>query len=454
MTDRPTFRQLLLSILARYYDVSQKQLAVRAGLSEQSVSQYLGSRKRQREMKDQTFEPLLGAIRCRPAAVLIVTRDIEDLDALETNAGLTDEELLAIEDGVREVSRLAREVLTAAVRRSRPAPASGGDALDLCLRLCDESERAASRDIESAALLARLAAEAAAEVDGPEGLRTRIRGLAAAHGANVLRVAGELPAAETAFEEARRLWAAGADPEGVFDPGRMLDLEGSLRRDQRRFDEALARLEEAVKVGRAPERALVKKGFTLEVMGEYERAVEALLLAEPLMDRTADPHLWCNLHLNLAVNYTHLGLYREAERLVKEAQPLAVELGADLVGFRITWLTGRITAGLGQPGDALQLLAEARREFARRKMVADAALALLEEAALLLDENRTAEVKALAGELTEVLESKGLHREALAALQLFKDAAERETATAELARSVLRFLFRARHDQGLRFTGS
>jgi hypothetical protein len=46
----------------------------------------------------------------------------------------------------------------------------------------------------------------------------------------------------------------------------------------------------------------------------------------------------------------------------------------------------------------------------------------------------------------------GVHREALAALQLFKEAAERETATAELARRVLAFLFRARNDQGLQFS--
>ena len=43
------------------------------------------------------------------------------------------------------------------------------------------------------------------------------------------------------------------------------------------------------------------------------------------------------------------------------------------------------------------------------------------------------------------------HREALAALGLFHQAAERQEATAELARDVLRFLFRARHDPALRF---
>src|SRR6266436_1294674 len=99
------------------------------------------------------------------------------------------------------------------------------------------------------------------------------------HGANLLRVLGDLKPAETSFAAAKRLWLSGSDPLGLLDPGRMLDLEASLRRDQRRFDEALERLDEAEAVGRSPERALIKKGFTLEVMGEYERAIETLLRA-------------------------------------------------------------------------------------------------------------------------------------------------------------------------------
>jgi len=39
-------------------------------------------------------------------------------------------------------------------------------------------------------------------------------------------------------------------------------------------------------------------------------------------------------------------------------------------------------------------------------------------------------------------------------LRLFEEAADRETATAELARRILDFLFRARYDEGLRFTAS
>jgi hypothetical protein len=82
--------------------------------------------------------------------------------------------------------------------------------------------------------------------------------------------------------------------------------------------------------------------------------------------------------------------------------------------------------------EARSLLAQVRRAFELRGKSYD--LALLEEAVLLLDEGQTAEVKALAGGLTQVFESKGVHREALAALRLFQEAAERDEATAELAR--------------------
>ena len=205
-------------------------------------------------------------------------------------------------------------------------------------------------------------------------------------------------------------------------------------------------------MSRSPELALIQKGFTLEVMGEYERAIETLLQAVPLVDREAKPRDWYSLHFNLAVNLTHVGCFHEAATLLREVRALAGELKDEINLSRFIWLEGRIAAGLGLRAEALAILAEAGHQFAAREMFYDVALALLEEAALLLDEGRTAEVKALTPELVRVFESKGVHREALAALRLFQEAVEREEATAELARRVLRYLFRSRYDQDLPFT--
>ncbi len=173
-----------------------------------------------------------------------------------------------------------------------------------------------------------------------------------------------------------------------------------------------------------------------------------------MVERHADPRLFYMLFFNLAVNYTHVGRFRDAAELLEQVQAAATALGDKISLSRVTWLEGRIAAGLGQSSEALDALEKARRQFAARDLPFEVAQALLEELALLLEEGRKEEVKALAPELAKVFEFKGVHREALAALRLFHEAIEREQATAELARSVLRFLFRARYDQGLRFKAS
>jgi transcriptional regulator with XRE-family HTH domain len=318
-------------------------------------------------------------------------------------------------------------------------------------RLCEESVVQASRDVERAGFLARLARATAEWVPGPEGWRQRVRAFAAAHAANVLRVAGKLKAAATLFEETWRLWHAGADPDALLDPGKLLDLEASLCRDQRRFPDALALLDRAIATGHYPGRCLINKGFTLEVMGEYERALKTLLIAKAQPDVQADPRLHNILHCNMALDFCHVGRFAEAAELVLEVREIAAEMGDEIGLLRVAWIDALIAAGLGRTAEALDLLARVRQEFAARDMGYDVALALLEEAALLLDEGRTADVKALTRGLPALFEAEEVHREALAALRLFHEAAEREAATAELARRVLRYLFRARHDEGLQF---
>jgi transcriptional regulator with XRE-family HTH domain len=87
----------------------------------------------------------------------------------------------------------------------------------LCERVCAESVLEAPRQVERAAGLVRLAQEIAERVPGPEGWRDRLQGYAAAHAANVLRVAGDAKAAEAAFASAELLWQRGSDPSDLLD---------------------------------------------------------------------------------------------------------------------------------------------------------------------------------------------------------------------------------------------
>lgn len=484
---QPSVRSFLIQLLALTKDLPHKVIAGRAGMDGTRVSYHLN---KSAEINDQAFSQLLAGVEGTPAEVAIGTACYEALAALRSDA-LTPLEREEVELEVLAVSRIYRDVLTRVALLSREVPSldgypSPGDveparwqAAQLLPHLKDATEsqrstvvkltprlqtwacaewaaeasvRAASRDLEEAGAWARLAVEIAEHVRGPEGWKNRVMGFAAAHAANVLRTACDFKAAEAAFGPAKRLWLTGSDPDQILDPGRLFDLEASLRREQRRFTEALDLLEKAVHLSRYPARTLVSKGFTLEVMGEYEQAVAALLEAEARIDRHAEPRLWYQQQFNLAVNYCHLERYSEAGRLVQPVRGIATELRDQIFLNRVTWLEGRLAAGMGRTTEALRLLGRAQEGFATLKMWYDVALALLEVAALLLDQRRTAEVKALVPALGEVFRSQAVHREALVALRLFQEATEQETATAELARRVLRFLFRARYDQDLRFS--
>src|SRR5436305_3649395 len=352
-------RAFLVSVLALWHDRSQKQIGAASGIPPKRIS----PRLRGEEIEDGVLARLLAATSGDPAKVAIVTACHEALSSLEENQELTAAERVEVELGVLEGTGVIRRMLTEAVRRSRagvPArdrypqpvdlePARWHAAMlfrvlqelpedeqwavvragreyqtwALVERLCEESVVQASRDLERAAFLARLARLAARRVRGPKVWVRCVRAFAAAHVANVLRVTGKLKAAATLFEQAKRLWSAGSDPDGVLDPGRLLDLEASLCRAQRRFGETLTLLERAREVSRSPGRVLIKKGFTLEVMGEYERAIATLLEAEILPDVQADPRLRYILHNNLALNFTHACRFAEAAGLAQEVREFA-----------------------------------------------------------------------------------------------------------------------------------
>lgn len=481
--------QDILWFLAAWRDVTHKQIAANSGRTPGQISQLL-SRERDTPIEEAVFQELLPATKVRPAHAAVTAAWLESLEAVDAEKRLTPGERDALELWLLGDARERRRAAVELVLRSREAPplheyprpehvepARWRAGIQLVIlrgltdeerlaavksirrfqswalaeAVADESTRCASKDLDKAEAWARLAVEIAERVQGPEGWQKRVRGYTAAAGPNVLRVRGKLEEADAGLEAANQLWLAGSDPDNILDPGRLLDLEGSLRRDQRRFDDALDRLARARQVSHHPGRVLVNRGFTLEVMGEYEQAIDTLLQAEPLVDRQVDAQLWYKLNGNLAVCYTHVARYDEAAELEELVRAEAIRLGDDHEVARCEWVRGRIAAGLGQSRKARQLLETAMQGFREHGMWYDVALAFLELAALLLREGRKAEVRALAPILADVFKSKKVYVEALKALRCFLDAAESDAADEETARRVLNFLFRARHDQGLLF---
>jgi tetratricopeptide (TPR) repeat protein/transcriptional regulator with XRE-family HTH domain len=324
----------------------------------------------------------------------------------------------------------------------------------LCERICAESAKAAAADAREALDWANLALKIATLTWGGEPWRSHLQGYAWAFVGNARRVANDLRGADEAFANSRRLWEAGL-PEnaGILDESRMLDLEASLRKDQRRWPEALDlldRAQEATSTENARARLLLNKAFTLEQMGDYQGAINAI---RRIQNVGVEPRVLFGARFNLAVNYCHLGKHGTAASLLPQIQRLARQLGNGLDLIRTVWLEGRIAAGLGRKLEAIPALERAREEFANRGLGCDMALVSLELAVLYLEEGHFIKVRELARQMVTLLQSQDIQREMLAALKLFYDAAERREATVELARRLMDYLHRAQLEPELKFQG-
>jgi hypothetical protein len=114
------------------------------------------------------------------------------------------------------------------------------------------SEELCSSEPKEAVTLAELAEVVAEQIAGPESLKARSRGFAAAHLGNARRVSGKLKAAEEAFARSDEFWALGINAPDLFEESRVLDLKASLRRAQRRLPEALDLLDRALAIAKTP----------------------------------------------------------------------------------------------------------------------------------------------------------------------------------------------------------
>jgi transcriptional regulator with XRE-family HTH domain/tetratricopeptide (TPR) repeat protein len=325
----------------------------------------------------------------------------------------------------------------------------------LCERVAAESIRKAPNHPREALELAELALLIAERLPGERTWGLRLQGYAWAHVSNARRVCNDLPGAETAMVRARKLWEAGdpGDP-GLLNRAWLPGLEAALRRDQRRFQEALKRISEALMLdtGELRGEILLSKALIHETLGDPAASTTALLEAVSFIDPRREPRNAFGVRCNLALDMCQLERFEEAKLRLPEVRALAEQLGEELDLTRVLWIEGRVAAGLGRIGEAISIFEQVRGVFRRCELAFDYGLVSLERAVLLLEQGRTTDVRALAEEMLQIFRTQKIEREALAALRLFCDAARRETATVDLARSLVRFLHRAQHDSELRFT--
>lgn len=357
--------------------------------------------------------------------------------------------------------RQRAEMLWARLKRRTPAErrALVEDGRDyrhwaLCERVAAESRAVAANHPREALGLAELAVLIGEMAPGEEAWRRRLQGYALFHVANGWRVCNDVPAAEAALTRAWKLWREGepGDP-GLLNPAVPPWIEAAVRRAQRRFPEALKRIDEALVLEGGELRAmmLLSKARILETLGDPERSTQALLEAAPLINALQEPKLALMLRFNLVVDLCHLDRFAEAAPRLVEVRGLAERNGEELDLARVVWLEGKVKFGLGQIEEAEAALLQARRTFRTRELAYDHALVSLDLSLVLLSAGRTVELRETTEQMLWIFKAQGIHREALFALRIFCEAVQRETATLEMTRRIARFLSRAQHDPELRF---
>jgi tetratricopeptide (TPR) repeat protein len=276
---------------------------------------------------------------------------------------------------------------------------------------------------------------------------------------NARRVEGELEDADERLAQARFLLASHGPADRAAE-AELDHLEGSLRRDERRLTEAVELLRRAVasyrQEGRRIEAARVL--LTLGTVHREEwKLAEAILVTREALEALSideEPQLHLFGRHNLARLYCDLEEYREARRIVDESRPIYRRFANPLTLLRLEWLEGHIARGLGDREAAEAAYQAVREGFLLQGIGYDAALAALDLAALLLEQGRTVEVKALTEALVPLFAVRGVRREASMALRMLVDAARAERLTIALLGEVSRYLESARHNPRLPFRPS
>jgi len=276
-----------------------------------------------------------------------------------------------------------------------------------------------------------------------------------AYRANAERVLSDLDAAESSFASARRHLDRGTGRPLLA--ARLDDLEASLRSAQQRHEEALALLDEAIRRCRAAGArhllgySLVKRGHLLTEAGDPQAALVALAEAISCLQPEEDLRTYLLAASNVARCLDRVGYSIAARALLAELRPLHERLGERVNLLRLDWLEAEIDLGLGRHKEAEATLLAVREAFLTREMAYDAALVSLELAGIYGEQKRFLDLRRLALEMLPIFQSRRIHREALAALVLFREAISFGHADLALFTEVRRFLDRARDNPRLRF---
>jgi tetratricopeptide (TPR) repeat protein len=294
------------------------------------------------------------------------------------------------------------------------------------------------------------------ELYGSESLED-LRARAWSYVGNSRRIQADLQGAEEAFTFSFSFLRLGTGEP--MEKAMLLDLYASLLTKQRRFAKASSHLSRAVtlfmELGETHRagRALIKLATIHSHNGQPETAIFLRYRALRLIDPTREPRLVLVACQNLIDDLIETGQFMAAQKMLIRAKPLYKHFAPWLSKTR-RWIEGKIALGFGQLDRAEALFLEIRGEHLAEGTTGAAyeiAFVSLELASLYAEQGRMAELKRLAEEMVPIFSSCQIHREALAALDYWRQAVEAERACTTLIAGIAAFLKRVRNNPELRF---
>ncbi len=328
----------------------------------------------------------------------------------------------------------------------------------LCDLLLDRSFDTAYRDSAEAVALAELGILLADHLDSDYYGSAVIHDMKARGGAylgTARRIGSDFAGAEQALAFAESLAEDGsADP---LEEARLLDLKASLLADQGWFEEAARLLGtvidiyDEVKDLHRKGRALISRGIYLGYAGWPQQAIKLIPEGLALLDRELEPRLALTARHSLAWFLNDCGHLDRAQRLldgVRQSYELFGDAGAEL---RLEWLQARIARRAGRSQEAEQRFRLLLPQFIERGLAYEASIAMLDLAALYLEQGQRSEIRGLADEMLPIFLAQDIHRHAVAALMAFQQAAAADRMSSVLLGEIASYLQRARKNPRLSF---
>jgi tetratricopeptide (TPR) repeat protein len=309
----------------------------------------------------------------------------------------------------------------------------------LCERLQERSWVLRQHDPNNMVRLSRFAVEAAERLNPSKyGALHAADLLARAWGglANAYRISDQLPLAETSLEEAFAAYHKGTGSSLLR--ARLAEISASLLCDQREFPTAFRVLDLAYsiylqkKAPHAAGRVLITKGLHTGYTGDPEEGVRLLARGLCMIDRACDPTLVFQTLHNILLFRVELSEFKSARRQIWDMRPLYKFHGDQILHVKLRWIEGKVFLGLGQLDRASRAFQQAKDAFLQKGMDYDAALVSFDLAALWLQEGKRDKVRQLLREMLETFRARYIAREAIAAMIMLRDAADRDELSLDL----------------------